>query len=92
MEKQKNRKTVGWSEEVEQELEEKKKNIDENQVRSASEVAEMRVKRSTMHKEELLNQPRVSFWIEKLDDLLEDSEGSELNFDDLNLNGDSSPG
>ena len=82
---------MGWSEEVEKELEERKDKLDENQIRSASEVAEMRVKRSTMYKEELLNQPRVSFWIEKLDDLLEDSEGSELNFDDLNLNGDQSP-
>ena len=54
-EKQKNRKTVGFSEEVKKGLEESKGEVDDDKVRSASEVAEMRVKRSTMHKEELLN-------------------------------------
>lgn len=54
-------------------------------LRAASEVAPMRVKRSKTQKEELVNQPRVSFWIEKIDDLLEENEESELSFDEFDL-------
>ena len=60
-------------------------------LRAASEVAPMRVKRSKTQKEELINQPRVSFWIEKIDDLLEENEESELSFDEFDLAGDISP-
>ena len=60
-------------------------------LRAASEVAPMRVQRSKTQKEELINQPRVSFWIEKIDDLLEENEESELSFDEFDLAGDISP-
>ena len=63
------------------------KEYDYFSLRAASEVNlyALKAKRHKTEKEELINQPRVSFWIDKIDGLLEENEESELSFDEFDL-------